>query len=200
MPRCGHPHSPASAGLNELSEPPTMGKFGQSSGTCSENGSRQLVNSCPARFLCSDEIVRVLRRLARQFFSDQSACLRRFRHAGLFGLAREGIRRNMEGYPCGSWLSSHSALSKGSIRGEYAAGQVPRATGSTHRRAQAHPRTRRPASGAPRARRSYQTGYQPALGRRDWIWLSSSSDSQAAMSRSRSAEMDPASIRDRSSA
>ena len=37
-----------------FSESPTVGKFGRLSDICSENGSRQLVNGCPAHFLCPD--------------------------------------------------------------------------------------------------------------------------------------------------
>ena len=80
-----------------FSESPTVGKFGQLPGTCSENGSQRLVNGCPAHFLCPSDPFFVFEYLALGGVNDKSACLMGFRHAELFGLAGEVLWRNAEG-------------------------------------------------------------------------------------------------------
>ena len=80
-----------------FSESPTVGKFGRLSDICSENGSRQLVNGCPAHFLCPSDPFFVFEYLALGRVNDKSACLMGFRHAELFGLAGEVLWRNAEG-------------------------------------------------------------------------------------------------------
>jgi len=83
--------------VRQLAESPTVGKFGQLPGTCSENGSQQLVNGCPAHFLCPSDPFFVFEYLALGRVNDKSACLMGFRHAELFGLAGEVLWRNAEG-------------------------------------------------------------------------------------------------------